>query len=376
MGPAVPFRRGALSAMRVINFNPGPAGLPLPALERARDELLDFQGSGMSVMEHSHRGKEYEAVHDEAIALLSELTGLPSTHQVLFLTGGASQQFAQVPMNFLTPDTSADYLMTGVWSEKALDEAKYYGKPRVAATTVQPDKHYTRVPRQDELSLDAKAAYVHVTTNNTIYGTQWHTMPDTGPVPLVADMSSDFLWKKMDLSRFGLVYAGAQKNLGPSGVTLVVAQKDFIAKGRKDIPKIFRYAVHAENNSLYNTPPTLAIYLVRNVLAWMKDVGGLGQIEAWNRQKADLLYGALDTHAGFYRAPVERASRSVMNVVFHLPTPELDAAFVADAKRHGMVGLKGHRTAGGIRVSTYNAVTVENVRTLVTFMEHFVKTRG
>nr|BDT36088.1 3-phosphoserine/phosphohydroxythreonine transaminase [Myxococcus sp. MH1] len=362
--------------MRVINFNPGPAGLPLPALERARDELLDFQGSGMSVMEHSHRGKEYEAVHDEAIALLSELTGLPSTHQVLFLTGGASQQFAQVPMNFLTPDTSADYLMTGVWSEKALDEAKYYGKPRVAATTVQPDKHYTRVPRQDELSLDAKAAYVHVTTNNTIYGTQWHTMPDTGPVPLVADMSSDFLWKKMDLSRFGLVYAGAQKNLGPSGVTLVVAQKDFIAKGRKDIPKIFRYAVHAENNSLYNTPPTLAIYLVRNVLAWMKDVGGLGQIEAWNRQKADLLYGALDTHAGFYRAPVERASRSVMNVVFHLPTPELDAAFVADAKRHGMVGLKGHRTAGGIRVSTYNAVTVENVRTLVTFMEHFVKTRG
>ncbi|MBZ4398882.1 MULTISPECIES: 3-phosphoserine/phosphohydroxythreonine transaminase [unclassified Myxococcus] len=362
--------------MRVINFNPGPAGLPLPALERARDELLDFQGSGMSVMEHSHRGKEYEAVHDEAIALLSELTGLPSTHQVLFLTGGASQQFAQVPMNFLTPDTSADYLMTGVWSEKALDEAKYYGKPRVAATTVQPDKHYTRVPRQDELSLDAKAAYVHVTTNNTIYGTQWHTLPDTGPVPLVADMSSDFLWKKMDLSRFGLVYAGAQKNLGPSGVTLVVAQKDFIAKGRKDIPKIFRYSVHAENNSLYNTPPTLAIYLVRNVLAWMKDVGGLGQIEAWNRQKADLLYGALDTHAGFYRAPVERASRSVMNVVFHLPTPELDAAFVADAKRQGMVGLKGHRTAGGIRVSTYNAVTVENVRTLVTFMEHFVKTRG
>ncbi|MFY1825056.1 3-phosphoserine/phosphohydroxythreonine transaminase [Myxococcus fulvus] len=362
--------------MRVINFNPGPAGLPLPALERARDELLDFQGSGMSVMEHSHRGKEYEAVHDEAIALLTELTGLPSTHQVLFLTGGASQQFAQVPMNFLTPDTSADYLMTGVWSEKALDEAKYYGTPRVAATTVQPDKHYTRVPRQDELSLDAKAAYVHVTTNNTIYGTQWHAMPDTGQVPLVADMSSDFLWKKMDLSRFGLVYAGAQKNLGPSGVTLVVAAKDFIAKGRKDIPKIFRYAVHAENNSLYNTPPTLAIYLVRNVLAWMKDVGGLGQLEAWNRQKADLLYGALDTHAGFYRAPVERASRSVMNVVFHLPTPELDAAFVADAKRQGMVGLKGHRTAGGIRVSTYNAVTVENVRTLVTFMEHFVKTRG
>ncbi|NTX15608.1 3-phosphoserine/phosphohydroxythreonine transaminase [Myxococcus sp. CA051A] len=362
--------------MRVINFNPGPAGLPLPALERARDELLDFQGSGMSVMEHSHRGKEYEAVHDEAIALLTELTGLPSTHQVLFLTGGASQQFAQVPMNFLTPDTSADYLMTGVWSEKALDEARYYGKARVAVTTVRSDKHYTRVPRQDELKLDPQASYVHLTSNNTIYGTQWHTTPDVGTVPLVADMSSDFLWKKMDLSRFGLVYAGAQKNLGPSGVTLVVADKGFIARGRKDIPKIFRYSVHAENNSLYNTPPTLAIYLVRNVLAWMKSVGGLEQVEAWNRQKAELLYGALDRLSGFYRAPVERESRSVMNVVFHLPTPELDAAFVADAKQQGMVGLKGHRTAGGIRVSTYNAVTVENVRTLVTFMEHFVKTRG
>ncbi|AGC46717.1 phosphoserine aminotransferase [Myxococcus stipitatus DSM 14675] len=362
--------------MRVINFNPGPAGLPLPALERAREELLDFQATGMSVMEHSHRGKDYEAVHDEAISLLTQLVGLPSSHQVLFLTGGASQQFAQVPMNYLTPGTSADYLMTGVWSEKALDEAKYYGTPRVAATTVQPDKHYTRVPRQDELNLDPKAAYVHITTNNTIYGTQWHTFPDVGGVPLVADMSSDFLWKKMDLSRFALTYAGAQKNLGPSGVTLVVAAKDFIARGRKDIPKIFRYSIHAENNSLYNTPPTLAIYLVRNVLAWMKDVGGLAQVEAWNRQKADLLYGALDKHSGFYRAPVERESRSVMNVVFHLPTPELDAAFVADAKQQGMVGLKGHRTAGGIRVSTYNAVTVENVRTLVTFMEHFMKTRG
>ena len=362
--------------MRVINFNPGPAGLPLPALERARDELLEFQGSGMSIMEHSHRGKEYEAVHNEAISLLTELLGIPATHQVLFLTGGASQQFAQVPMNFLTPDTSADYLMTGVWSEKAFDEAKYYGKPRIAATTVQADKHYTRVPRQDELKLDPKAAYVHITSNNTIYGTQWHTFPDVGQVPLVADMSSDFLWKPMDVSRFGLIYAGAQKNLGPSGVTLVVADKAFIAKGRKDIPKYFRYTTHAENNSLYNTPPTLAIYLVRNVLAWVKGVGGLPQLEKWNREKAAILYGAIDRNAGFYRPAVERESRSVMNVVFHLPTEELDAAFVAEAKKAGMVGLKGHRTAGGIRVSTYNAVTVDNVRTLATFMDHFVKTRG
>jgi len=362
--------------MRVINFNPGPAGLPLPALERARDELLDFQGSGMSVMEHSHRGREYEAVHEEAKALLTALLGIPASHQVLFLTGGASQQFAQVPMNFLTPDASADYLMTGVWSEKAFDEAKYYGSPRIAATTVQPDKHYTRVPRQDELSLHEKAAYVHLTSNNTIYGTQWHTFPDVGRVPLVADMSSDFLWKAFDVSRFGLIYAGAQKNLGPSGVTLVLADKGFIARGRKDIPKFFRYSTHAENNSLYNTPPTFAIYLVRNVLAWMKDVGGLARLEQWNREKAALLYGAIDQHPGFYRAPVERDSRSVMNVVFHLPSEELDTTFVAEAKKAGMVGLKGHRTAGGIRVSTYNAVTVDDVRTLVTFMEHFVKTRG
>ncbi|HZI15914.1 MAG TPA: 3-phosphoserine/phosphohydroxythreonine transaminase [Myxococcus sp.] len=362
--------------MRVINFNPGPAGLPLPALERARDELLDFQGSGMSVMEHSHRGREYESVHDEAISLLTGMLDIPSSHQVLFLTGGASQQFAQVPMNYLTPDASADYLITGGWSEKAFDEAKYYGKPRVAATTVTPDKRYTRVPRQAELQLDPKAAYVHLTSNNTLFGTQWHTFPDVGRVPLVADMSSDFLWKKLDVSRFAFIYAGAQKNLGPSGVLIAVADKDFIARGRKDIPKFFRYSTHAENNSLYNTPPTLAIYLVRNVLAWVRDVGGLAQIEKWNREKAEVLYGAIDRNADFYRAPVERESRSVMNVVFRLPTEELDTAFVSEAKKQGMVGLKGHRITGGIRVSTYNAVSVDNVRTLATFMDHFVKTRG
>jgi phosphoserine aminotransferase len=362
--------------MRVINFNAGPAGLPLPALERARDELLDFQGSGMSVMEHSHRGKEYESVHDEAISLLTGLLGIPDTHQVLFLTGGASQQFAQVPMNFLPPGASADYLMTGVWSEKAYDEAKLVGQARIAATTVLPDKRYVRVPRQDELQLDPQAAYVHLTSNNTIYGTQWHRWPEVGHVPLVADMSSDFMWKPMDVSRFAFIYAGAQKNLGPSGVLIAVARKDFIARGRKDIPKIFRYSTHAENNSLYNTPPTLAIYLCRNVLAWVKQVGGLAQLEKWNREKGELLYGALDKHAGFYHAPVERESRSYMNVVFKLPTPELDDRFVAEAKKAGMVGLKGYRTMGGIRASLYNAVTVDNVKALVSFMEEFVRKNG
>lgn len=362
--------------MRVINFNAGPAGLPLPALERARDELLDFQGTGMSIMEHSHRGKDYEAVHDEAISLLTGLLGIPATHQVLFLQGGASQQFAQVPMNFLTPETSADYLMTGVWSEKALDEAKYYGKPRIAATAVTADKRYTRVPRQAELQLDSKAAYVHMTTNNTIYGTQWHTFPEVGSVPLVADMSSDLLWKPIDVSRFAFIYAGAQKNVGPSGIVIVVLAKDFMAKGSKNIPKIFRYSTYAENNSLYNTPPTFAIYLCRNVLSWIKDVGGLEQIEKWNREKGERLYGEIDRNPDFYRAPVEKDSRSYMNVVFRLPTEALEDMFVAEAKKAGMVGLKGHRSAGGIRVSLYNAVTVENVKTLVSFMDQFVKTRG
>lgn len=362
--------------MRVINFNPGPAGLPLPALERARDELLDYQGSGMSIMEHSHRGAEYDAVHNETVALLTELLGIPDSHQVLFLTGGASQQFAQVPMNFLRPGTSADYLMTGVWSEKAYEEACIVGQARIAATTQQADKRYTRVPRQAELQLDPRAAYVHLTSNNTIYGTQYHAWPDVGQVPLVADMSSDFMWKPVDVSRFAFLYAGAQKNLGPSGVLIAVGRKDFIASGRTDIPKIFRYSLHAESNSLSNTPPTFAIYLCRNVLAWMKSLGGLAAVEKRNREKGETLYAELDAHAGFYRAPVERESRSYMNAVFTLPTPELDARFVSEAKKAGMVGLKGYRTMGGIRVSLYNAVSVQDVRTLVSFMQEFVRRNG
>ena len=362
--------------MRVINFNAGPAGLPLPALERARDEFIDFQGSGMSILEHSHRGKEYEGVHDESIALLTEMLGVPPTHQILFLQGGASLQFAQVPMNFLPKDGSADYILTGTWSEKALDEAKLLGTPRVAATTLMPDKRYTRVPKQSELKLDAKAAYVHLTSNNTIFGTQWHTFPDVGGVPLIADMSSDILWRKIDVSKFALIYAGAQKNIGPSGVTLVILERDLMSRARKDIPKILRYSTHAENNSLYNTPPTFGIYLMRNVLAWIKGVGGLAQIEKWNREKAELLYGALDRMSRFYRAPVEKDSRSVMNIVFRLGTEALEDKFVSEAKKAGMVGLKGHRSAGGIRVSAYNAVTPDNIRTLVGFMEQFAKANG
>jgi phosphoserine aminotransferase len=357
---------------RVYNFNPGPAALPLAALERARDELVDFHGSGMSIIEHSHRGKEYEAVHDEAEALVRELLSISDKYHVLFLQGGASQQFAMVPMNLLPAGKSADYILTGGWSEKALEEAKLVGQVRVACSTAEGGK-YTRIPTQRELELDSAAAYVHMTSNNTLFGTQWFDFPDTGSVPLVCDMSSDFLWRKFDVDRFGLIYAGAQKNAGPSGIVIVIARKDLVEGGRKDIPKIFRYKTHADNRSLYNTPPTFSVYLMRNVLAWLKDQGGLAAMEKLNREKGRVLYGAIDAAPDFYRAPVEKKSRSLMNVVFRLPTEALEEQFVSEAKKAKMVGLKGHRSVGGIRVSTYNAVSLDAVQALVAFMGDFMK---
>ncbi len=358
---------------RVINFNAGPAGLPLPALERAKEELLDFGGTGMSIMEHSHRGKDYEAVHNEAIALLTELLGIPDTHQVLFLQGGASLQFAMVPMNFLRPGASADYVLSGGWAEKAYEEAKRIGTVKAAASTKEADGRYLRVPKQADFKADPGAAYVHTTSNNTLYGTQTFDFLDTGKVPHVCDMSSDFLWRPIDVKRFALIYAGAQKNIGPSGLVVVVADKQLLAGAREDIPKILRYQTHAKENSLYHTPNTWGIYLARNVLAWLKGIGGLPAMEQRNRAKANLLYGALDAMSGYYKAPVEKASRSVMNVVFRLRDEALEKKFVADAEGAGMVGLKGHRSTGGIRVSTYNAVSVEDVQTLVSFMESFAK---
>jgi phosphoserine aminotransferase len=371
---------------RAINFNAGPATLPLPALERAQAELVDFAGTGMSVMEHSHRGKEYEAVHNEAIALLRELYGVPADYDILFMQGGASQQFAQLPMNFLTPGSSADYVVTGAWGEKAVSEARsvaalFGASVRVAGTTGTGDgkeKSYTRVPAQSELKLDPNAAYLHFTSNETIHGVEFEApnglpFPDSGRVPLICDMSSDFMWKAVDVSKFDLIYAGAQKNIGPSGVVVVVAKKSFLESGRRDIPKIFQYRVAAENNSLYNTPPTFGIYLARNVLAWVKEIGGLAQVEKQNREKAALLYGGIDQRADFYRCPIDQSSRSVMNVVFRLPTEALEDKFVSEARKQGMVGVKGHRSVGGIRVSLYNAVSVDWVKTLVGFMDGFAQ---
>jgi phosphoserine aminotransferase len=370
---------------RTRNFNAGPAALPLPALERARDELLDFAKTGMSVMEHSHRGKEYEAVHDEALALLRELLPVPDTHEILFLQGGASALFAQIPMNLLEKGQTAEYVITGAWGEKALGEAKtvaalFGGSVKVTTTGTGEgkEKSYLRATRPGEVKPDPAAAYLHFTSNETIHGVEYgvdpaRPFPDAGKVPLACDMSSDFLWRRFDVSKFGLVYAGAQKNIGPSGVAVVIAAKDLVARGRRDIPKIFQLRTQAENRSLYNTPSTFGIYMVRNVLSWLKGQGGLDTIERANRAKAKRLYGVIDAQPSFFRCPVEKESRSVMNVVFRLPSEADEERFVSEAKKRGMVGLKGHRSVGGIRVSAYNAVPLEWVEELARFMEEFAR---
>jgi phosphoserine aminotransferase len=324
----------------------------------------------MSVMEHSHRGKAYEAVHNEAISLVRELLAVPAQYDILLLQGGASQQFAVVPMNLLPAGKSADYVLTGSWSQKAYKEGKTVGTVRVAGTT-EKDGKFGRIPSASELSFDANAAYAHITSNNTIFGTQWHDFPSTGSVPLIADMSSDIMWRPFDVSKFGLVYAGAQKNLGPSGLVLVMVRKDLVEGGRKDIPTIFQYRTHVENNSLYNTPPTFSIYVLRNVLDEIKKQGGLAAMEQRNREKAALIYSASDARPDFYSSPVDKAARSTMNVVFTLKTPELEAEFLAEAKKQKMEGLKGHRSVGGMRASIYNAVPVEHVKALADLMLKF-----
>ncbi len=371
---------------RALNFNAGPASLPLAALERAREELLDFEASGMSVMEHSHRGKVYEKVHHEAIALVGKHLGLSKDWEVLFVQGGASQAFAQIPMNLLEQGKVADYVVNGAWGEKAVAEARAcksmgVGDVHVAATT-EKDKAYVRVPQQSELSLTPGAAYLHCTSNETIHGVEYAVDPTTpfpkaaDGVPVVVDMSSDILGRRIDASQFDLIYAGAQKNIGPSGVTIVCMKKELVAKGRKDLPAIFQYRTAAENQSLYNTPPTFGIYLVRNVLSMLEDSGGVPAMEERNKKKAGLLYAAIDGSGGFYRCPVDRACRSIMNVVWRLPSSELEETFVKEAQAANMIGLKGHRSVGGIRASLYNAVEPAWVETLTSFMKDFATRRG
>jgi len=360
---------------RAWNFYAGPATLPLPALQRAQQEFVEWEGTGMSVMETSHRSPEYDAVHHQAMSLFKELLGLDDDHEVLFLQGGASTQFAMIPMNFIPAGGSADYVNTGTWSSKAMKEANIVASCREAGSSESDG--FTRIPKQAELDLDANAAYLHLTSNNTIKGTQYHEFPDAGNVPLVADMSSDLLWRPFDANKFSLIYAGAQKNLGPSGVTVVIIRKSWVEQAKVDhLPTMFRYQTHLGKESLYNTPPSFSIYMVRNVLQWLKDLGGLEAMEKRNRAKGDLLYNLFDELSDFYRCPVEKASRSYMNVVFRLPSEELEAQFVAEGKENRMFGLKGHRSVGGCRASIYNAMEPEGVETLVDFMREFARSNG
>ncbi|MBX7096367.1 MAG: 3-phosphoserine/phosphohydroxythreonine transaminase [Myxococcaceae bacterium] len=359
--------------MRVINFNPGPAGLPLEALTQARDELLDYQGTGMSIMEHSHRGPAYEAVHQEAIALITKLAGVPASHQVLLLPGPAHLHFATVPMNFLHPGKRADYVVTGTWAERAVEEAQLVGQARTVISTRDAEGRYQRVPRREEIAVDPQAAYVHTTSNNTIFGTQFHPIPDFGAVPHICDVSSDFLSRPLDVKALAFAYAGAQKNLGPSGLVVGLGNKAFLASARKDIPKVLRYQTHAEADSLYHTPNTFAVYLMRNVLQWIDRLGGLPAMERRNRAKAEALYGAIDRRPDLFQAPVEKPSRSWMNIVFRLPSQALETEFLKGATAAGMVGLKGHRSVGGVRVSAYNAVSEDDVKALVGYMDEFAR---
>lgn len=359
---------------RVFNFYAGPATLPLPVLEQAQGELLNFRGTGMSVLEISHRSKDFEGVIFGAEKLVKELLGIGEDFKVLFLQGGASTQFSMIPMNFLLEGSTADYILTGSWSEKALKEAQKIGSTHIAASTKE--GNYKRIPEQKEIMLSENPVYVHITSNNTIYGTQWQEFPDTGSIPLVADMSSDMMSRPFDVSKFGVIYAGAQKNLGPAGVTLVIVRKDFLEKAQPPAPTMLRYSTHAEKDSLYNTPPAFAIYIFNLVLKWLKDQGGLAGMEKINREKAAYIYNMIDQSNGFYKGHADKDSRSLMNITFTMGNADLEKAFAQEATAQGFIGLKGHRSVGGLRASVYNAMPVEGCAALADFMKEFMRKNG
>ena len=358
---------------RVFNFSAGPATLPEPVLRQAAEEMLDWRGSGMSVMEMSHRGKEFISIHAEAERLLRELLAVPANYKVLFLQGGAIAENAIVPMNMLRGHAGADYIDTGEWSKKSIKEAKKYCKVNVAASSEKDG--YASVPRQETWKLDPEAAYVHICSNETIGGVEYHWTPDTGGVPLVADMSSNFMSRPVDVSRYGLIYGGAQKNIGPAGVTVVIVRDDLIGQALPITPAAFDYKIQADNDSMFNTPPTYAIYIAGLVFHWIKAQGGLAAMEAHNRRKAAVLYDHLETTSFFYN-PVARDDRSLMNVPFKLRDESLDEAFLKGAEARRMVQLKGHRSVGGMRASIYNAMPVEGVEALVAYMKEFEASHG
>jgi phosphoserine aminotransferase len=355
---------------RIFNFSAGPAVLPEPVLKKAQEAIWDAAGSGIGIMEHSHRGKVFERVRDEAEQACRDLAGIPDNYRVLFLQGGASLQFSMVPMNLLPPDRTADYLLTGVWSQKAVKEAKVLGaKVHIAATGES--TAFDRIPQAAEIKYSERPAYVHLTTNNTIYGTQWRAEPAVpAGVPLVADTSSDMYSRPIDVSKYGLIYAGAQKNLGPSGVVLVIIRDDLVEAGPKNLPTMLQYRTHSAERSLYNTPPTFGIYVMGEVFKWIQGQGGLASMAEHNESKARLLYDFID-QSDFFRGTAQPDSRSQMNVCFRAPAEELESKFIAEATKRGLDGLKGHRNAGGMRASIYNACPRAAVEALVAFMKEF-----
>ena len=358
---------------RIFNFSAGPAVLPLPVLEEAQRDLIALPGVGMSVTEISHRSSTFERLLNDAIEDIRALAHVPPEYRVLMLQGGASLQFSMVPMNLLAPGTTADYVDTGTWADKAVQEARKVGSVRITGSTKA--EKYNRIPTDGELTFAQDAAYVHITTNNTIEGTQWKRLPDVGDLPLVADASSDIFSGPIDISRFGVLYAGAQKNLGPSGVTLVLVREDLLSRSAATLPAMLSYKVMAENNSLYNTPNTFGIYLLGLTMKWLKSLGGLNAIAERNARKAAKLYAEID-RADFYRGTAKNESRSLMNVTFRLPSEELEKRFEKEATAAGFDGLKGHRSVGGMRASIYNAFPEEGVDALVDFMREFARTRG
>ncbi|HHW66644.1 MAG TPA: 3-phosphoserine/phosphohydroxythreonine transaminase [Epulopiscium sp.] len=353
---------------RVYNFSAGPSMLPEEVLKKAQEELVIYRDAGMSVMEMSHRSKVYQDIIDEAEALLREIMNIPENYKVLFLQGGASSQFAMVPLNLFRKSKKADYVKTGLWAKKAIAEASRYGTVNVVASSE--DATFNYIPELDKSIFSPDADYFYITTNNTIYGTRYTELPDTGDVPLVADMSSNILSEVYDVNKFGVIFAGAQKNMGPAGLTVVIIREDLIGHAMDITPTMFNYQIHAENGSMYNTPPTYSIYIAKLVFEWVKKMGGVPAMQKINEEKAKILYDYLDD-SSFFKGTVVPKYRSLMNIPFVSPSPELDAKFIKEATAKGLVNLKGHRTVGGMRASIYNAMPIEGVKTLVEFMKKF-----
>lgn len=355
---------------RVYNFSAGPAVLPEEVLKKAAKEMLDFKGCGMSVMEVSHRGKEFKGIIETAEAHLREIMKIPHNYNVLFLQGGASLQFAMVPLNLMTKNKKADYVHTGLWTKKAIAEAKKYGKVTVVASSE--NDHFTGIPKLDPSAFSKDADYFYIVTNNTIYGTVYKEIPDTGDVPLVADMSSNILSEPVDVSKFGVIFAGAQKNIGPAGLTIVIIRQDLVGGAADTVPTLLKYRTYVENGSLYNTPPSYSIYIAGLVFEWIKEQGGLEALKKINQEKAKILYDYLDA-SDLFSSPVQKENRSLMNVPFVTGNEELDAKFIKEAAQRGLKTLKGHRTVGGMRASIYNAMPIDGVKALVRYMEEFKK---